>query len=278
MKQWLNKIVLQIRDLYGVDISKFESGFLLNSIEKRIFINSCLDHDHYSTLILNDSNEADAFFRSLNINYSEFFRNKLTYAYLEQVVIPDIISLKLAKKEKEIRIWSAACSQGQEPYSLAIICEELTSKIKEKLQYRIIATDIIEQEVKAAKTGIYTPMSLGNVPLGYLQKYFLNIGENYQVTNEIRGNVDFSVFNLLEGDEFCPPVSIFGNFDIVLCCNILFYYNPECRKAIIERLSKCFSKETYLITGETERAFVKGCDFREIVPHSGIFRKSNYII
>lgn len=278
MEQWLNKVVHQIADLYGVDISKFENGFLLNSIEKRVLINRCLDYNHYSALILSDVGEADAFFRSLNINYSEFFRNKLTYSFLEQVVLPGIISLKLAKKEKEIRIWSAACSQGQEPYSLAIICEELTSKIKEKIQYRIIATDIGEQEINAAKTGIFTPLSLGNVQFNYLQKYFSNVGENYRISNELRENVDFSVFNLLEGDEFCPPVSIFGNFDIVLCCNLLFYYKPEYRKTIIERLSRCFSKETYFITGETERAFVKECDFREVSSHTGIFRKNNYII
>jgi len=278
MEQWLNKIVLQIGDLYGVDISKFETGFLLNSIEKRKISKKCSDHNQYSELLLNDPFEAETFFGSLSINYSEFFRNKLTYSYLEQVLLPGIIGSKLAKKEKEIRIWSAACSLGQEPYSLAILCEELTSKFGESLQYRIIATDISEKEVENAKRGLFTPLSLGNVPLSYLQKYFVNLGDNYQIADEIRKRADFSVFNLLEGDEYCPPVSIFGGFDIVMCCNILFYYKPEYRKIIIERLTRCFTRETYFITGETERAFLKECDFREVAPHTGIFRKNNFII
>ncbi len=278
MEQWLNKIILQIGDLYGVDISKFENGFLLNSIEKRIISNKCTGYNNYSELLLNDANEAEAFFNSLNINYSEFFRNKLTFSYLEQVLLPGIISQKLARKEKELRIWSAACSNGQEPYSLAILCEELTFKLKDRLQYRIIATDINERDVNSAKSGVFTPLSMGNVSLNYLQKYFLIKGENYQVSSEIRERVDFSVFNLLDGDEYCPPVSIFGNFDIVMCCNILYYYKQDCRKSIINRLSRSFSKETYLITGETERSFLKESDFREVASHTGIFRQSNIII
>lgn len=278
MEQWLNKIILEIGDLYGVDISKFENGFLLNSIEKRIISNKCPDYYSYSELLLSDTNEAEAFFNSLNINYSEFFRNKLTFSYLEYVLLPGIISQKLAKKEKEIRIWSAACSNGQEPYSLAMLCEELTFKLKDKIQYRIIATDINEREVNSAKQGVFTPLSMGNVPLNFMQKYFFSIGDNYQISSGIRERVDFSVFNLLEGDEFCPPVSIFGNFDIVMCCNILFYYKQACRKTILNRLSRCFSKETYLITGETERAFMKENDFSEVASNTGIFRQTNIII
>jgi chemotaxis protein methyltransferase CheR len=277
MEQWLNSIVLQIRDLYGVDISKFEKRFLINSIEKRITINKFGDYEQYSSLILNDENEADLFFKSLNINYSEFFRNKLTYSYLEQVVIPAIIASKLTRGEKEIRIWSSACSTGQEPYSVAIICEELTAVVKDRIQYRIIATDIGEQEICAAKAGVYTPLSLGNVPYNYLNKYFIKSGDNFLISDGIKAKVNFSLFNLLEGEEYCPPASIFGNFDLVLCCNIFFYYKPEYRRVIIERLSRCFTADTYLVTGDAERAFIEECGFREVAPFTAIFKKRNYI-
>ncbi len=105
-----------------------------------------------------------------------------------------------------------------------------------------------------------------------VSKWFTKLGDSYLVNDELKENIEFSVFDLFNERYSCPPTSIFGDFDIIVCANLLFYYKPEYRKKIIKKTSNSLSKNGYLITGETERDILMQTGFREVYPQTAIFQ------
>ena len=258
---------------YQLDISIYDAAFLQNIITDRRRELAIEPNGEYLNYLESCSDEAFVFRDRLTNSYSEFFRNPLTFAYIEQVILPQIIEKKRIKKETEIRIWSAACALGQEAYSLAIICHEVIENKLEDLNFRIFATDINQETIDQAQRGIYQAVAITKATLNRIQTYFIRKGENYSIALTIKNYVDFSVFNLLSDQGSCPPASIYGNFDLVFCCNLLFYYKPEYRIAMLEKIGTSLAKGGYLITGETEREILQANNYREIFANSAIFQK-----
>jgi len=151
MESLLSEVVSYVLRESGEDISKYDDSFLLKSIEKRIIAKGVHSKREYLSLLISSKEECIALNESLSICYSEFFRNSLTFAYLEKLILPSLFSSKYKLKQKEVRIWSAACASGQEAYSLAILCEELIATSTSVLSYRIIATDIDPEQVEKAE-------------------------------------------------------------------------------------------------------------------------------
>lgn len=258
----------------GLDVSKYEDYFLHQSIEKRIAQAGCKSIEAYYTLLKQDSHEPMLFFNSLHNSYSEFFRNPLTFGVLERIIFPMIILNKQNNKKKEIRLWSAATAAGQEAYSLAIILEELTNKGNYKLKYRIFATDHLEMQLHEAQKGIYTATALNHLTMKRIHQWFDKKGDLFAIRPELKHHIDFSVFDLFSESLVCPPTSIFGDFDIVICANLLFYYKPAYRRIILNKASNCIAEGGFIIVGETEREILIHDNYQEVYPQSGIFRKN----
>ena len=256
---------------YGMDISMFDESFVNNTILQRVDLTECLDITDYGRFVAENEKEAAHFVRLLQVSYSEFFRNPLTFSVLESIVLPEIIFRKRNNKSKEIRIWSAACAGGHEPYSLAMILENLNGP-NEKIRYRIFGTDKDETQISKARIGEYTKESVGNVRQNQLEQWFVQSANLYSVIPELKQHIKFSVFDLLS-KQSCPPESIYGDFDLVLCANVLFYFKPAYRKIIIDKICDSLAEDGLLITGETEREIVKAGNFKELFPQSAIFRK-----
>jgi len=266
-------IVDFLEERKGVDVSRFDESFLLKSIQKRMDETRCDTMESYSALLDQYSPESDEFLNSLQISYSEFFRNPLTFSVLEKIVLPSLAQRKWRSKRKEIRIWSAACAGGQETYSLSILLNEIKSTKDDQIDFRIFATDVSEQQVINASKGQYSAMSLNQLTVRRLKEWFQKKGDTYFVKSQIKENIDFSVFDLLSTEHSCPPASIFGDFDIVFCANLLFYFKPEYRSKILDKISHCLADGGILITGETEREILMKNNYQEIYPQSAIFRK-----
>jgi len=254
----------------NVDLSKYDSIFFDNSIRKNISHAGCKSLSEYQLLLEKSTSEIDNFLDSLQINYSEFFRNSLTYSVLEKIIFPRLFHKKESSNQREIRIWSAACATGQEAYSLAILLAEQNNS---QVTFRIFATDQSDKQIEIAKKGIYSISTLNLVTLKRLDNWFLFNGKNYAIRDEIKANIEFSTFDLLNDVHMCPPSSIFGDFDIVFCANFLFYYKPEFRNEIVRKISKTLSSEGLIITGEAEKELFLQHHFEEIYPGSGILRK-----
>jgi chemotaxis protein methyltransferase CheR len=262
-----------IRSFSGLDISVYDNLFLEKIIKSRMNDTSCKTDQEYLFYLSNVSGEPTELLRQLTNSYSEFFRNPLTFSYLEQVILPQLIEKKKIRNENEIRIWSAACASGQEAYSLAILCDELIENNNAKITCRIFATDNNPNELMDARKGDFYSAALGKVSLKRIQTYFTLKGETYTISPQLRDIIDFSVFDLLSDPGTCPPASVYGNFDLVFCSNLLFYYKPEFRNSILEKTGNSLAKGGFIITGETEREIVMGNNYREVFVHSAIFQK-----
>ena len=271
MKRFVDPEILS--RLTGIDVLKYDISFLNKSLQKRITETLSNSTEAYINLLGQNKEEALKLHDSLTISYSEFFRNPLTYSILERLILPSIVSNKKNTKRNEIRIWTAACAGGQEPYSLAMLLEEFKNGDSKKIDYRIFATDLDESQVNKAHQGQYTEDALSRLDLRRVKQWFTKHGEIYSVKQELKKNIEFSVFDLFNAQHSSPPGSIFGDFDLVVCANLLFYYNPGYREKIVKKTGDCLARGGYLITGETERDILIKHGFSEVFPQSVIFQK-----
>ena len=275
MEVFIDNYILLLSEILASDLTMYDSSFLKRTVESRMAAQAINTYPLYVQKLEIDENEREMLRRALNNSYSEFFRNPLTFDYLEYILLPSVYDEKKRRQEKEIRIWSAACASGQEAYSLAILCNELLSKKSADIKCRIFATDHCEDQIENARKGIYNMQNIGKVSLERFRKYFEPSGKSdeYGVISPLIAMIDFSVFDLLSLAGSSPPSSIYGNFDIVFCSNLLFYYKPDIQQLIFEKLDKNLNKEGFLATGEAEREIVKARKYSEIFPNSTIFQK-----
>jgi len=263
------QLILQTR---GIDISKYEEVFLTKTVRLRMKNTYCDSESAYYAYLEQSHMEGELLLDSLKVSYTEFFRNVLTFSVLEKIILPSLILKMTNSHRNEIRIWTAACASGQETYSLAMLLQEALTGHQDKINFRIFATDQSVAQIQEAQTGQYPESALNGLSLKRANQWFTKMGETYSVKPELKENIDFSVFDLL-GDQYsCPPASIFGDFDLIVCANLLFYYKPDYQKKIIHKTRNCLSSNGYLITGETERDILIHSGFHEVFPQTAIFQ------
>jgi chemotaxis protein methyltransferase CheR len=274
MNSALEQIIGLIKNTIGRDVSTYDESFFLKSIEKRCTALSITGHSEYIEYLRRHDEEAAELYASLNISFSEFFRNPLTFTAFEHIVLPRLMIEKSGRME--IRIWCAACAAGEEPYSIAMLIHEMLEAREEALSVRIFATDHSPSAIDAAKRGVYTEDAVQHVPLKYFRRYFEDNNGIYVINEAIRNRVDFSVYNLLDTRSSSPAKSIFGHFDAVFCCNLLYYYKPEIQRFLLKKIYQALSTDGYLITSEAEKALIeKQNSFRIFAVPAAIFRKNS---
>jgi len=259
---------------HGLDVSVYEETFLRLTLDRRLAETGGMTVEAYLQCLAGNRAEAEAFCRALRIGYSDFFRDPLAFALLEAQVIPALIAAKSDIAGNELRVWSAGCAAGQEAWSLALLLDALCGEDSVMLPYRIFATDVFEADLSYAHDGIYNANSLGNVRLKQLRTCFLPQGEMYTIAPRLRARVAFSHYDLLDEHSVCPPVSLYGDFDLILCCNLLFYHRPEIRQRILDKLYSALAPGGYFVTGETEMSIVSSHQGLCVVnPAAAVFRK-----
>jgi chemotaxis protein methyltransferase CheR len=257
--------------LVEVPLHRFDPEFLARSFESRMSDNCFCEIADYFRILEKSAVERSLLMDAIMVSYSAFCRNPLTYVVLEEVLLPMMVMQKAKSRSKELRIWSAACASGQEVYCLAMMMEEMEAKNRQSLKYRIFGTDFNKKLIQKAWKGAYPSSELGNITWERMQKWFKRSGDNYCVVDELRTNLDFSVFDLFSDAYTSPPSSVYGGFDLVMCANLLFYYKRAYRVAILSKIVQGMNLPGFLVTGETERQFMLQLGFREVYPSSAIF-------
>ncbi len=228
----------------------------------------------YSRLLQSTPGEAEKLIETLTISVSMFFRNSLTFEIISQQLLPALLHSKITSGNHEFRIWSAGCATGEEPYSLSIILSDTFSRESQPFESTIFATDMDEKAIRFAKKGIYGAATMNEVKFGYLNKYFKQDGEFYKISKAVKSMVSFSRYDLLDPTNFAPPESVFGMFDMVLCRNVLIYFNPEYQEKIFYKIFRSLSPGGYLVLGESESIHAKYSNaFREINRIAKVFQK-----
>ncbi|MFA5593274.1 MAG: protein-glutamate O-methyltransferase CheR [Micavibrio sp.] len=180
---------------------------------------------------------------AMTINETFFFRDQHPFESFEKDILPQLAEWG---KVRPVRIWSAACSTGQEPYSIAMILEENKHEYPH-LRYEIIATDINRQVLEKAKAGIFSVREVTRgLPEKYKDKYFVPNGTQWQITEDIRKQVQYKYLNLQ--DDFTG----IGQFDVILLRNVLIYFDYELKEKVLSKIAKTIRKDGYLILGAAE--------------------------
>ena len=196
-------------------------------------------------------------------NESFFFRDVKPFEQLRQVLLPRLLQMRAA--QRAIRIWCAACSTGQEPYTIAMILKEEESKLA-GWRTEIIATDLSHDALERARAGVYSQFEVQRgLPIQLLVKYFTQNGDRWQIAPALRSMVQFRALNLL-GD-----FAGLGMFDIVLCRNVLIYFDQATKTAILDRISRVMQPDGYLFLGGAETVLGVSEKFAPVENHRGIY-------
>ncbi|MFW0776442.1 MAG: CheR family methyltransferase [Rickettsiales bacterium] len=202
---------------------------------------------------------------AMTTNESSFFRDIKPYNALREIVLPEIIK---KPGEKKIRIWSAACSTGQEPYSIAICLEEDKAKMP-GWSFEIVASDLAQKVVDKAIKGAYSQFEAQRgLPIQMLMKYFASQPDTtWQIKDNIKSMVKFQTHNLLHN------YGTLGRFDIVFCRNVLIYFDDPIRGAITEKMAGLLPKDGVLVIGSTESLVDPKKQFKALDGFRGAYKK-----
>jgi chemotaxis protein methyltransferase CheR len=181
---------------------------------------------------------------AMTTNESFFFRDKIPFDHFRETIMPALLTARAASRR--IRIWCAAAATGQEPYSLAIALKEMGKDLR-GWRIEIVATDLSTEVLEKAKSGIYSQFEVQRgLPSLMLIKYFAQLGETWQIAPELRGMVKFMPLNLL--NDF----SHLGRFDLVLCRNVLIYFDQVTKIGVLERIASVTERDGFLMLGGAE--------------------------
>ena len=225
--------------LTSIDLDSYKERQMRRRIDTLIKRHSMSSYEEFVAAIKADKNLFEEFVNYLTINVSEFYRNPEQWKLLDEEIIPVLVK----KYGTNLKIWSAACSTGDEPYSLVMAFSKHIpiNKIK------IIATDIDNQVLDKARMGLYNAKSIANVPEEFKKKYFTKVGlSNYQINDEIKKCVEFKQGNLLK-DKY--P----ANLDLIVCRNVLIYFTDEAKTDIYRKFNDSLKSEGFLFVGSTEQ-------------------------
>lgn len=229
----------KVFDLTKIDLSSYKERQMKRRIDSLIAKRGVRGYDNYVAELKKNKDIFDEFVNYLTINVSEFYRNPEQWTLLEKEIFP----LLFKRFGKNLKIWSAACSTGDEPYSLVM----LLSKFMPLHQIKIIATDIDKQVLEKARLGIYNVKSLKALPKEFVDKYFTKINDKtYQISEDIKKRVEFKEHNLLK--DAYP-----NNCDMVICRNVLIYFTEEAKTEIYKKFHDALKKEGILFVGSTEQ-------------------------
>ncbi len=229
----------QVFDLTRIDLNAYKERQMKRRIDALISKNKFTGYDAYVSALKSDTKLFEEFVNYLTINVSEFYRNPDQWRNLEKEVYPYLIS----QFGKSLKIWSAACSTGDEPYSLVMTLADFLPLN----QIKIIATDIDKQVLEKARAGLYNQKSVSGLPKKYVDKYMTKIGaNNYQVNDEVKARVEFKQHNLLK-DSY--PTGC----DMIVCRNVVIYFTDDAKNEIYRKFNNSLKKGGILFVGSTEQ-------------------------
>ncbi len=239
------------KDVYKmtkIDLNAYKEKQMKRRIDTLATKNKCTTYEQYLSKLTTDKKLFDEFVNFLTINVSEFYRNPDQWEILDKEIIPDLIK----RYGKNLKIWSAACSTGDEPYSLVMAL----SRHLPLNMIKIHATDIDKKVIEQAKAGLYSKRSIAGVPDDLKKKFFTKIGESYQISEEVKKRVTFQNHDLLK-DKY-PD-----NCHLIVCRNVVIYFTEDAKNVIYDKFNKSLVKDGYLFIGSTEQIInFKDLNFR----------------
>lgn len=248
----LGTILEFVRAERGFNATGYCRSVLATRVQSRIAATGVSGAAEYLRHLMHTPAELDLLIDALTIKVSSFFRDPLAFEYLNECVLPVLLAAKAAAGDRSLRVWSAGCANGEEPYSVAILLHELLRQDAAGTEVVVFATDIDEKALARGRAALYPAAALANVRHSLRETAFTREGDVFRLRPAIAGRVRFSVYDMLDRRSAAPAESVFGTFDLILCRNLLIYFQPECQEFICEKLHRSLVVGGCLLLGRTE--------------------------
>lgn len=250
-----------------LDCNQYKDSYLARRFNVRMRACGVHSYRDYMDYLGRRPEEWDCLLDDLTINVTQFFRDAQVFVNLEEEILPLMIYEKVVARNPKIRVWSAGCSSGEEPYSIALLLRELMGDEYGSFDVRIIATDIDYEVLHMAEAGRYMPRQLANVPKKYVEGYFDFDGETYGVIPELKEMVEFRHLDL-----FSQTAG--SGFDMVLCRNVVIYFTKDMQERLYMKFYRALNDGGYFVMGNTETLLGPASSlFQSIRSKGRIYRK-----
>lgn len=244
------KILRFIAERKGVELSSYRRNFIDRHLRSRLVDTHAENYLDYINHLKENPGELDLFLDDLSINVTHFFRDKDVFDSFKQHIVPELFQNRETGGEKKlIRIWSAACASGQEPYSIAMLMNEATQGHAGSM-VRIYATDVDNDALDKGRSGRYTADEIKDIPLPLLNKYFDRDDGSYVAKDELKALIRFDRHNLITD----PPLKF---LDVVFCRNVMIYFNREQQDALMTKFAQGLNSKGVLIIAKVESIWEK---------------------
>lgn len=254
------RVVTYVKRVSGIDLS--EKRVLINGRLKNYLLkNGYSGYDEYMERVERDptGKEARNLINALTTNHTYFMREFEHMEFLKQEILPKLKVKEAARRD--LRIWSGASSTGEEPYTIAMILKDFFAMEQPKWDTRVLATDISTRVLEHASKGRYLQEQIEPLPGNWRKKYFKKVGEmEYQATQELRNEVIFRQFNLMNPFPFRRP------FHVVFLRNVMIYFDDDTKRQLLRKIYDFLEPGGYLFVGTTEAVDRKGTDFKYVQP------------
>jgi chemotaxis protein methyltransferase CheR len=237
----------------GIFFADNKKYLLESRISRRLTALGMGTYDGYFKAVTNGqaAGELSHFINSITINETFYFRNEPQFNALECLILPELIDKRRKDGTNKIRIWSAACSTGDEPYTIAMIITEKMLPSFPQMKFEIIGTDINTQALDSAQRGIYKEYSVRNMPKNYLGKYFRKEEDRYFLSEEIKKMVEFKPLNLFDR----AAIRTMRGFDVIFAANVLIYFDFNSKQTVVSCIYDSTTKGGYFFVGYSETLY-----------------------
>ncbi len=261
------KLSHYITENYGIKLPLEKKVMLQSRLRKRLLALKLQNFAEYIEYLFQNKSENEHLIIEVSTNKTDMFREIHHFEYIANEFLPNYISEK--SQNEELKIWSSACSSGEEPYTTAIVIEEFMLKNR-PINYRIWSSDISTKMIQKAFLGIYKMDAIKDLPLELKKRYFLKskdkLTNNVRVKPEIRSKAKFILLNLMDKTYDVP-----SDFDIIFCRNVLIYFNKETQEQVVGKLINKLKRGGILFIGHSESLMGMQLPIEMIKPT--IFRK-----
>jgi chemotaxis protein methyltransferase CheR len=229
----------------GIHFTATNRSILESRLKERLREKGGASVRTYFDTISKDKEELKKFLDSITTNLTRFFRNQAHFDALEHHVVPELLKIKKASGNFNIKIWSAGCSTGEEPYTIAMLMNEI---LPAPWKFEIVASDISLKCLMTGKEGFYADSRITGIPDSYLKKYFDKVEGGYKIHTDMMSKIRFDYHNLKNDSGL-------RNLDIVFCRNVLIYFDEAAQTAVVNRFWDSMAAKSFLFIGHSESLF-----------------------
>ena len=265
-EETLSHIYTILKNASGIDFTYYKRSTILRRIERQMLVTHTTTLTDFARLLGDSPEEVNVLTREIFIGVTNFFRDPAFFEKLKYNAIYKIV--ERTKEDEPIRAWSAGCSTGEEAYSLAILFQEVMDELQVKRDVKIFATDVDSRALEQAGKGVFSENIMDDVSPDRLARFFLKVGDQYQISKEIRRMIVFATHNMFSD----PP---FGKLDLICCRNVMIYFQPVMRRGLFAIFHQALKNGGFLFLGKSETAgeyvnlFKPVCSAEKIYLHKG---------